>query len=525
MSDAIVRGTWLALDPGRRPQLTDRIVLANMRFQGRHGYYDHEMLDAPAVRGRCRARPRPAAGRGRRRPREVGRLREGLRGGPPDRRVDVVPPARGAGRGDRPRAAGRLRRRRGDGQGAQARGQAGRPARLRRRRDPAPARERPPRLIRRRRPRAPASASGPASASASGPVSARASGPASARVSGPAWAPGSAGRRDRRRRRARRRAGRRAGLRALRDDVVDRRALGDDDPGARVLAGDLSGRHGRVELLGPHPDPEPGVGDRLERARSRPCSCRSGTGTVPGPVATVISMAVPVSTLVPPGGSWVRTVPSGAADDTTPVDVEGDPEALGLQPGGGRRHAHEVRHRDLLDRRPARRRRAGRRGTRSPAAAGGRRTRRPTRAGWSLRPRRRWAAAVGGGTGATGVADRLRRRRPGCTGWPRGSAGRWRRRPPRRPAAAAAPAAAAPPPGARVASRASAMTAADAQRSFGSRASAWRVISASSGGTDGRTAVGSGIGPDSRASATEAALSPSHGRVPVSISYRTMPRL
>ena len=24
--------------------MTDRIVLANMRFQGRHGYYDHELL-------------------------------------------------------------------------------------------------------------------------------------------------------------------------------------------------------------------------------------------------------------------------------------------------------------------------------------------------------------------------------------------------------------------------------------------------------------------------------------------------
>ncbi|HEX5148869.1 MAG TPA: dihydroneopterin aldolase [Candidatus Limnocylindrales bacterium] len=28
----------------RRPQLSDRIVLANMRFQGRHGFYDHELL-------------------------------------------------------------------------------------------------------------------------------------------------------------------------------------------------------------------------------------------------------------------------------------------------------------------------------------------------------------------------------------------------------------------------------------------------------------------------------------------------
>src|SRR4051812_2685030 len=93
--------------------------------------------------------------------------------------------------------------------------------------------------------------------------------------------------------------------------------------------------------------------------------------------------------------------------------------------------------------------------------------------------------------------------------------------------AAAAPAAAAdaPPPGARVPSRASAMTDAEAQRSFGSRASARRTIEARSGGTDGRTTIGSGIGPDSRASATDAALSPSHGREPTSISYRTMPRL
>ena len=28
----------------RRSELSDRIVLANMRFQGRHGYYDHELL-------------------------------------------------------------------------------------------------------------------------------------------------------------------------------------------------------------------------------------------------------------------------------------------------------------------------------------------------------------------------------------------------------------------------------------------------------------------------------------------------
>src|SRR4051812_29950073 len=93
---------------------------------------------------------------------------------------------------------------------------------------------------------------------------------------------------------------------------------------------------------------------------------------------------------------------------------------------------------------------------------------------------------------------------------------------------AAAPAAAAvdaPPPGASVPSRASAITDADAQRSLASSASARRTIDARSGGTDGRTTIGSGIGPDRRASATEAALSPSHGRDPTSISYRTIPRL
>jgi len=29
---------------GRRPDLSDRILLTNMRFQGRHGYYDHEQI-------------------------------------------------------------------------------------------------------------------------------------------------------------------------------------------------------------------------------------------------------------------------------------------------------------------------------------------------------------------------------------------------------------------------------------------------------------------------------------------------
>ena len=32
----------------RRPRLSDRIVLTNMQFQGRHGYYDHELTTPQA---------------------------------------------------------------------------------------------------------------------------------------------------------------------------------------------------------------------------------------------------------------------------------------------------------------------------------------------------------------------------------------------------------------------------------------------------------------------------------------------
>src|SRR3954454_12245838 len=70
---------------------------------------------------------------------------------------------------------------------------------------------------------------------------------------------------------------------------------------------------------------------------------------------------------------------------------------------------------------------------------------------------------------------------------------------------------------------ASAIADADANRSIGSGASALRVIAARSGGTEVRTSAGSGTGPLRRARATLAALSPSHGRTPVSISYITMP--
>ena len=62
VSDAIVRGRWRA-DAGRRaegrPTVSDRIVLTNMRFEGRHGYYEHELEQTAAVRGRRRARAQP----------------------------------------------------------------------------------------------------------------------------------------------------------------------------------------------------------------------------------------------------------------------------------------------------------------------------------------------------------------------------------------------------------------------------------------------------------------------------------
>ena len=49
----------------RRPQLSDRIILANMQFQGRHGVLRPRAADPPAVRGRRRAATQPPAGRRR----------------------------------------------------------------------------------------------------------------------------------------------------------------------------------------------------------------------------------------------------------------------------------------------------------------------------------------------------------------------------------------------------------------------------------------------------------------------------
>src|SRR3954467_6440856 len=94
------------------------------------------------------------------------------------------------------------------------------------------------------------------------------------------------------------------------------------------------------------------------------------------------------------------------------------------------------------------------------------------------------------------------------------------------PPTAATPAAVAPPrppAGDPAVPIPAAIADADANRSIGSGASALRVIAARSGGTEVRTSAGSGTGPLRRARATLAALSPSHGRTPVSISYITMP--
>src|SRR6185436_18465306 len=90
-------------------------------------------------------------------------------------------------------------------------------------------------------------------------------------------------------------------------------------------------------------------------------------------------------------------------------------------------------------------------------------------------------------------------------------------------APAAAPATPRTTPPARNASRAAAMDDADVHRSAGSVASALRSIATRSGGMPERTDEGSGGGPARRAIATAAALSASHGRCPVSSSYRTMP--
>ena len=126
-----------------------------MRFQGRHGYFDHELLDHAAVRGRRRARSSTSS-------------RPGSTTTSSGRSTTARSTRPSARSSNRPRSACSRRwpRRSATSSwptststevlrpGAQARGPAQRPARLRRCRDPPPAPERrPPRLrfLRRRR--------------------------------------------------------------------------------------------------------------------------------------------------------------------------------------------------------------------------------------------------------------------------------------------------------------------------------------------------------------------------------------
>src|SRR5207247_7445854 len=111
--------------------------------------------------------------------------------------------------------------------------------------------------------------------------------------------------------------------------------------------------------------------------------------------------------------------------------------------------------------------------------------------------------------------------------------------PPAAPLAPAAPATAAPATPATPAARrpsaprssprndssASAISAADANRSSGLGASALRSIVSSVGGMPPCAADGLGTAPVRRAVAIAAAVSPVHGRRRVSSSYSTMPRL
>ncbi len=127
--------------------MSDRIVLANMRFQGRHGYYDHELLATQPFEVDVElTRNLQPAGVDDDLTKSVdyGAVYEKVRA---IVEFDDLPTARGDRRGHQPRAAGRLRRRRGVRPRPQAGRPAGRSARLRRRRDPAPPRrEGPPRL-------------------------------------------------------------------------------------------------------------------------------------------------------------------------------------------------------------------------------------------------------------------------------------------------------------------------------------------------------------------------------------------
>ena len=108
----------------RRPDLSDRIVLHNIQLQGRHGYYDHELEAPQPFEVDVELVAQPPAGR-RRTTTSRSRSTTGAvyERHPPDRRVDVVPPARGARRGDQPRDPDRV-----PGRPRSASGSASRPS-------------------------------------------------------------------------------------------------------------------------------------------------------------------------------------------------------------------------------------------------------------------------------------------------------------------------------------------------------------------------------------------------------------
>ena len=82
--------------------MTDRILLANMRFQGRHGVYEHEQLTPQPFEVDVELLPalQPAGiDDDLEQTIDYG---QGLRGRPADRRIDGrIAVARGARRGDR----------------------------------------------------------------------------------------------------------------------------------------------------------------------------------------------------------------------------------------------------------------------------------------------------------------------------------------------------------------------------------------------------------------------------------------
>ena len=123
---------------GGRPSLSDRIVLANMQFEGKHGYHDWELQTAQPfeIDVELVMNLQPAGiDDDLTKTVDYGRVYEIAR---QVVEVDLVPIARGDRRGDQPRGAHRIRRAGGRRPGAQTEGQAGWTARPRVGRDLAP---------------------------------------------------------------------------------------------------------------------------------------------------------------------------------------------------------------------------------------------------------------------------------------------------------------------------------------------------------------------------------------------------